>query len=258
MSKAIPHKAMERKTPTARVNRIALARFEQWALPRMARRLPIWMTPDMLTGIGLLASVAIAAGYLLTWFSLAWIWLASAGFIIHWFGDSLDGTLARVRDIRRERYGFYVDHQCDAISAVLIFASLGFSPLMALPVALFLLVGYLLMMIMVNLVTITRDVFKISFAGAGPTEARLAMIVANTVVFFLGNQGLAVAGVDVTVFTAIGFFGAVALFVLYTVFSLIERSKLAKLDPTPVHAPATLTNRKPRRRSAETERRMTP
>jgi archaetidylinositol phosphate synthase len=225
---------MQRAAPKARVNNILLARFEQWALPRMARRLPGWVTPDMLTALGLLASLLIGAAYLFTHFSLAWLWLASVGFVIHWWADSLDGTLARVRDIRRERYGFYVDHQADAVSVLVIFAGLGFSPLMPLSVALFLVAGYYMMMILVNLVAIARNVFKISFGGLGPTEARIAMIAANTAVFFLNNREVAVLGVEISLFEAIGVAGGTVLVGSYAVFSLIERSRLARLDPTPM------------------------
>ncbi|MDX1531142.1 MAG: CDP-alcohol phosphatidyltransferase family protein [Rhodothermales bacterium] len=224
---------MEKAVAKERVNRIALARFEQWALPRMARRLPPWMTPDTLTVIGLVAAAVIGVSYVLTAYSLWWLWVASLGFVVHWWGDSLDGTLARVRDIRRERYGFYVDHQSDAISAFAIFVGLGCSPLMELPIALFMLVGYYLMMILVSLVTIARDVFKISFGGVGPTEARLGMIGANTLVFLLGNPTVAVAGWELTLFSLVGVLGSVLLVGYYVFFSLSERAKLAVLDPPP-------------------------
>ncbi len=229
---------MEKAEAKKRVNKIALARFEQWALPRMAERLPMWMTPDKLTIIGLISAVVIGGSYVLTQYSLAWLWVASAGFVVHWWGDSLDGTLARVRNIRRERYGFYVDHQSDAISTFLIFVGLGLSPLMELSVALFLIVAYFLMMIHVNLVTITQDVFKISFAGAGPTELRLFMITANTVVFFLANPVVTVVGYDLRLFSVIGIVGTAVLLSIYVIYGLIERAKLAKLDPTPQHPPA--------------------
>lgn len=228
---------MEKAAAKERVNRIALARFERWALPRMARRLPDWVTPDTLTVIGLIAAVVISVSYYLTQYSLAWLWLASAGFVVHWWGDSLDGTLARVRNIRRERYGFYVDHQSDAVSTLVIFLGLGFSPLMELPIALFIIVGYFLMMILVNLVTITRDVFKISFGGFGPTESRLAMIAANTLVFFLGNPTVGVLGYEGKLFSLIGLLGAAILFGTYVVTGLKERATLAKLDPPPPRRP---------------------
>jgi len=228
---------MDKAPAKQRVNKIALARFEQWALPRMARRLPGWMTPDLLTVIGLVAAGVIGLSYYLTQYSLGWLWLASLGFVVHWWGDSLDGTLARVRDIRRERYGFYVDHQSDAVSTLLIFLGLGLSPLMELPIALFLIVGYYLMMILVNLVTIARDVFKISFGGFGPTESRLAMIAANTVVFFLENPVISVAGYDFRLFSLIGIAGSVILIGIYVVTSLKERAVLAELDPPPPRKP---------------------
>ncbi len=226
------------KAAKERVNKIALARFEQWALPRMARRLPAWVTPDTLTVIGLLSAVVIGGSYYLTHYSLNWLWMASLGFVVHWWGDSLDGTLARVRDIRRERYGFYVDHQSDAVSTLLIFLGLGFSPLMELPIALFLIVGYFLMMILVNLVTIARDVFKISFGGFGPTESRIAMIAANTLVFALGNPLISVAGYDLRLFSLIGIAGTTILFITYIATSLKERAILAELDPTPTRSSA--------------------
>jgi phosphatidylglycerophosphate synthase len=229
---------MEKATAKERVNRTAVARFEQWALPRMARRLPDSVTPDTLTVIGLIAAAVIGVSYYLTQFSLGWLWLASAGFVVHWWGDSLDGTLARVRNIRRERYGFYVDHQSDAVSTFLIFIGLGLSPLMELSIALFLVVGYYLMMILVSLVTISRDVFKISFGGLGPTESRLAMIGANTLVFFLGNPTLTVAGYESTLFNLIGIAGTVLLVGTYVIVGLKERATLAELDPPPHRPPA--------------------
>lgn len=228
---------MDKAPAKQRVNKIALARFEQWALPRMARRLPEWMTPDTLTVIGLIAAGVIGLSYYLTHYGLGWLWLASLGFVVHWWGDSLDGTLARVRNIRRERYGFYVDHQSDAISTFVIFLGLGFSPLMELSIALFLVVAYFLMMILVSLVTIARDVFKISFAGFGPTESRLAMIAANTVVFFLDNPLVSVAGTEFRLFSLIGIVGTVLLVGTYVVVSLKERAILAKLDPPPQRTP---------------------
>jgi len=224
---------MERAVAKKRVNKIALARFERWALPRMAQRLPRWVTPDMLTGVGLLAAAGIAASYWLTRYSLDWLWLASALLVVHWWGDSLDGTLARVRRIQRERYGFYVDHQSDALSALLFFSGLAASPLMHPLIAAALLVGYYLLMILVSLVTIARDVFKISFAGLGPTEGRLLLILANTVVWALANPTIVVAGRALSLFDLLGLVGAGGMLGVYAVTSLIERAKLAAMDPPP-------------------------
>ncbi|CAN5619467.1 hypothetical protein BH23BAC4_BH23BAC4_05040 [soil metagenome] len=225
---------MEQKAAAERVNRITLARFERWILPRLAIRLPRWVTPDKLTILGIVASLGIGGAYALTFYSLHWLWVASALLVVHWYADSLDGTLARVRDIRRERYGFYVDHQSDAISTAVIFVGLGVSPLMLIPVALGIIIAYFLMMILVNLVTIARDVFKISFAGVGPTEVRLIIIASNTLVWWLGNPRIGIWIWTPTLFDIIGVIAIAALLVTYVVTSLMERSELARLDPTPV------------------------
>lgn len=222
---------MSKPKTKKRVNRIALAGFEQWILPRMATRLPLWMTPDKLTIVGLVASVGIGLGYLLTHNSLNWLWFASAMYIVNWWGDSLDGTVARVRKIQREKYGFYVDHQSDAISTLLIFCGLGLSPLMRLEIALALIIGYFLLMIHVNLVTIVRDVFKISFGFFGPTEARIAMIAASIAVWAMNNPGFRFFGLEFSLFDLIGICGAVALLTIYTASLFKERAKLARLDP---------------------------
>lgn len=230
---------MEPRPVHRRINRITLAGFEQRALPWMARRLPERVTPDMLTSLGIFAAFVIFAAYLLSDEGLGWLWLASLGFVVHWWADSLDGTLARIRHIERPRYGFYVDHQADAVTAILVFAGLGISQLMDLAVALLCLSGYLLLMLHVSLVTVTRGVFKISFGRVGPTEARLFMIVVNAVVFATGNPEMVVFGVETTIFTAVGAVGGAILYVIYLVSSMQERRLLARLDPPPPRSHAT-------------------
>lgn len=223
----------ERDQPKTRINQIALARFEAWALPRMAHALPSWVTPDTLTVIALLSAVVALGSYLLAGYHLAWVHLASMMLVVHWWGDSLDGTLARVRNIQRERYGFYVDHMADAVSVVLIFTGLGASPLMKLPIALGIIVAFLLMMTLVNCVTIARDVFKISFAGAGPTELRLAIIAGNTTAWASGNPAFEALGQSWTLFDAFGLAGITVLLSAFLIFGLKERALLAEMDPPP-------------------------
>lgn len=228
---------MERAQAKKRINDIFFGRFERWALPRIAKRLPRWMTPDKLTLIGIFAALGVGVGYWLTRFDLNWIWLSSFMIVLNWYGDSLDGTLARVRNIRRERYGFYVDHQSDAISTLFVLGGLGFSPLMHMPVAMALVIGYFLMMIMVNLITIVRDEFKISFGGLGPTEARAIIIAGNTVVWATGNPQYVIDGRSLALYDIIGIAAAGLLLLIYTFASLKERALLAKLDPTPQPSP---------------------
>lgn len=214
-----------------RINNIALARFEQWALPRMAKKLPLWVTPDKLTILGLLGALLIGASYVMTNQSLHWLWIASLGFIINWFGDSLDGTLARVRDIQRPKYGFFVDHLSDGYALLFLFGGLALSPLMPAVTALMLIIGYLLMMLLVYIVTISKGVFKINFGKIGPTEARLLVIIANTIVWITGNPEYTIGTWTSTLYGFMGAFGAAGLLLYFVIFSLKERSELAAMDP---------------------------
>jgi len=154
------------------------------------KRLPLWVTPDILTFIGLGASFLILLGYFLTNYNRGFIWLASVGFVINWFGDSLDGNLARYRKIERPKFGFYIDHTVDTITQVVIFLGLGLSPLVDFRIASLALIAYLMMDILVYVNTYVRGVFQISYGKLGPTEVRVIAILINTIVFLFGNPKL--------------------------------------------------------------------
>lgn len=170
-----------------RINDTLLGAVEKKALLYLAARMPAWVVPDTLTTIGLIASFLIFLSYALTRFDKAFLWMASFAFILQWFGDSLDGTLARYRKIERPRYGFFVDHIIDTISEVLIFLGLGLSPFLHFHLALLALVSYLLLGTYVYLVTYVNGVFRISYGRLGPTETRVLAMIANTIVFFSAN-----------------------------------------------------------------------
>lgn len=232
--------ALRTEPPKFRINDISLGPFERRVLPWMAKRLPAWMVPDHLTFIAQLAAILIGVSYWLTTYSLEWLWLANLGIGIHWWGDSLDGTLARVRHIERNRYGFFVDHYSDTLSVFVICFGMGLSPLMDMRVALLLVVGYYAMMTLVNLVSMCRGVFKISFGGIGPTEIRLILIIANTVVLYLGNPLYTLGTHRLTLFSIIGLGIALLIGIYFLVFGEIERRKLSALDPPPKPAPEPL------------------
>ena len=169
-----------------RINDILLGPLERPALAWLAKKMPSWVTPDMLTGLGLFASLLIFFSYWMTSINKGFLWLASFGLLLNWFGDSLDGNLARTRHIERPRYGMFIDHVIDTISEILVFMGLGLSPYIDFRVAMVGLVSYLSVSIMVYLVMMTRGVFRISMAKIGPTEIRVMGIVANTLMFFFG------------------------------------------------------------------------
>lgn len=159
----------------ARQQESLLAPFEKKALIALARRMPARVNSDHLTLLGFLG-MALAGGcyYYSRWNSLALVGaVVSLG--INWFGDSLDGTLARVRDRQRPRYGFYVDHIVDSFGAIFLIGGLGLSGYMTGTIALALIIAYFLLAIEIYLAAYTMGVFRLSFGVWGPTELRVVL-----------------------------------------------------------------------------------
>lgn len=181
-----------------------LARVEGRALEWIARRLPARVMPDHMTALGVLAAIGIAAAYVLSNGDKAWLWAASALLVVHWLGDSLDGTLARVRKIERPKYGYYLDHLVDALATALIGIGLGLSPWMLLSVGLVIVVAYLVLSINTYLETYAFGVFKLGYGRLGPTEVRLALIVLNTLLALGVGLGFHVGDLGLTVLDLIG------------------------------------------------------
>ncbi len=171
-----------------RVNDILLGPLERPALKWLAEHSPSWMTPDTYTGIGVLGGIIILVGYILSRFHPGFFWLATFGFLVNWYGDSMDGTLARFRHIERPIFGFYIDHLTDAVTQVIVFIGIGLSPYIHFNVAMLTLVAYLLMSVLVYIRTCVVSEFKISYGKLGPTEARLLAVLLNTAMFFFGWQ----------------------------------------------------------------------
>ncbi|HEX4735022.1 MAG TPA: CDP-alcohol phosphatidyltransferase family protein, partial [Thermoleophilaceae bacterium] len=138
-----------------------LARHEKRLLTAIARRLPRWILPDDLTALGVASAIGICVAYCATNADHRWLWVASALLVVHWLGDSLDGTLARVRGIERPRYGYYLDHLVDAISTACIGIGLGLSPFMLLATGALIVVAYLMLSINVYLESYALGRFSI-------------------------------------------------------------------------------------------------
>lgn len=214
----------------SRVNRILLGPLERPALKWLAKHMPRWMTPDILTGIGFLGAVIIAVSYYLTNYNPAYLWLASFGFVVNWFGDSLDGSLARFRQIERPRYGFFLDHTLDSASETVIFIGLGLSPYVNLDLAFLALVGYLLLSIFVFISTYVSGEFKISYGRFGPTEIRAVAILANTVIFFLGNPTLHILNWNVQLYNLLLGFVTVVLYTIFVVSTILRARQLNEME----------------------------
>lgn len=207
-----------------------LSFIEKPALNWLAKNLPDYFTPDVLTALGLIGSFFTGLGYALSFHSDYYLWLASFGLFVNWFGDSLDGTVARFRHIERPKYGFFIDHTLDSVSMVMIGIGVGLSPYARFDFVLLALVSYLLMSILVYIKTFVHGVFKISYFGLGPTEVRLFIVLVNTIVFYFGAGNFFLLGFDVTVLDIAAALFAIVLFIFFFSSILMEGKLLKKID----------------------------
>lgn len=163
----------------ARLQDSFTAGLERRLLPWLAARLPARVNSDHLTLLGFLSMCLAGVSYALTRWSLLGLVLATVFIALNWFGDSLDGTLARVRNCQRPRYGFYVDHIIDSVGSIFLMSGLAISRFIDWRIAAAMLVAFLLLSIESYLATYTLGVFRMSFARFGPTEIRILLMLGN-------------------------------------------------------------------------------
>ena len=225
------------KEQSVRIQTSFLNAAEKKALIWLAERQPKWMTSDILTFIGFLGAVIIAVGYALS-ANPVFLWLASFGWIINWYGDSLDGTLARVRKQQRPVYGFFIDHTVDCINESIMVIGIGMSPFMQFDVAIMCLVAYLLISVYVYISAHLKGEFKLTYGKMGPTELRVIMIIVNTLWFFI--PWLREYSLDIKMFGNIysfsvldfvGIFLFVGILIAYFGSLIKDGREYAKADP---------------------------
>ena len=209
-----------------------LAPFERRFLPWAAGRLPRWVLPDDMTVLGVLAALGVCAAYQLSNDGRGWLWVASGLLVLQWVGDSLDGTLARVRGIQRPKYGYYLDHMVDAIATAAIGLGLGLSPFMLLSIGALIVVGYLILSINVYLESMAFGRFRLGYGFLGPTEIRAVLILLNTALALDLGLDFHLVKLHVTVLDVIGL-GIVALMLsLLTVRVFGNLRELAREEPS--------------------------
>ena len=162
-----------------RINQSLTAAYEKRILMWMAKRAPRWLTSDQLTLLGLLSQIGAGLFYVMARYNEFGLLGVIVCIVLNWFGDSMDGTLARVRNQQRPRYGFYVDHVVDVLGATAMMCGLGCSGLVHWPVAIAMLVGFLLLSAESYLATHTLGCFQMSQGWFGPTEIRILLIAGN-------------------------------------------------------------------------------
>lgn len=211
---------------TTRIQQNILAGHERRLLTWLCARMPAWVTPDLLTALGVIGAIMTFGGYAASNLADDWLWLAIAGYVVQWFGDSMDGSLARFRHIERPSYGYFIDHSCDGLTTALIVWGIGTTPYVTMDVVMVALVGYLLLSIHAYLSARVLGEFKLSYLAAGPTELRFLLVGLTLAMMVLGSgPGLfgAVSGFDLFV----GAIGAL-LMTLFVIQTLVTGRRLAK------------------------------
>jgi phosphatidylglycerophosphate synthase len=160
------------------------ARAERRALAWLATRLPSWVNSDHLTLVGFVAMFLAGASYALARTNRVGLTLATIFLALNWFGDSLDGTLARLRNRQRPRYGFYVDHMIDTVGGLFLMGGLAISGIIDWRIALGMFVAFLMLSVEVYLAAYTLGKFRLSFAKFGPTEIRILLALGNAALWF--------------------------------------------------------------------------
>lgn len=228
------------KADAVRIQTSFLNALEKKVLVWLAERQPKWMTSDILTYIGTFGAVVIAAGYILSAWNINFLWLSSLGFVINWYGDSLDGTLARVRKTQRPVYGYYIDHTVDCINEFIMFIGIGLSGLMHFSLAMVILAVYFMLTINVSINAHLKKEFRLTYAKLGPTEFRILAIIANMVLalvrpisefaltFFIFGREFTLASLDI-----VGIVVLLVLAVIYLTTIVRDGRGYAEMDPMP-------------------------
>jgi phosphatidylglycerophosphate synthase len=223
-----------------RIQNSILNGVEKKALVWLAERQPSWVVSDLLTIVGLIGAAMIATGFILCGHNIHWLWLSIAGFVVNWYGDSLDGTIARVRNTQRPIYGYYLDHTVDVINETMMFIGVGLSPLMRLDIALLIFIAYLCLTLNVSINAHLKSEFKLTYGKLGPTEFRVIACILIMLIIFIpglrefhssvtlfGNE-IALESLDIP-----GIVIFIVLMVIYIITVISDARGYSKADPMP-------------------------
>jgi phosphatidylglycerophosphate synthase len=214
-----------------RVNQSLTASMEKRALQWMAERAPKWVSSDQLTVLGLSAQIAAGICYALSRYDRRFLLVVIVCVVLNWLGDSLDGTLARVREQQRPRYGFYVDHMVDVLGTVALMCGLGLSGFLHWQVAIAMLIAFLVLSSESYLATYTLSRFQLSQGIFGPTEIRILLIVGNLAL--LRSPYSVLFGHRMLLFDLGGTIAAVCMFMVALFVTLRHTAELYKQEPLP-------------------------
>jgi archaetidylinositol phosphate synthase len=225
--------AIETKTfrDAAREQTSILAPLERAALYGLARRMPARVNSDHLSVLGLVGMIGAGAFYAASKYNPLMLHVVNVFIFLNWFGDSLDGTLARQRNRQRPRYGFYVDHIIDTFGALFLIGGIALSGFMSERVAALLLIAYFMLAINSYLAAYSIGIFKISQWKLGPTEIRLLLMVGN--VFLIYHPYTHAFHHRYLLFDFGGVIAAIGMAFILVVLSIQHTHTLYKLEPLP-------------------------
>lgn len=213
----------------ARIQGSITAAKEKQLLVWMAERTPAWINADHLTALGFAGQVLAGASLALARWDGRALWLAIFFIVVNWLGDSLDGTLARVRNQQRPRYGFYVDHMVDTFGASSLMLGLAISGYAHWQVATAMLVAFLVLSIETYLATYTVDRFEMSHGVFGPTEIRILLVIGLAKIYF--NPAAHLFGREYLLFDVAGTIGAAAMVMLAVIATVRHTRELYRAEP---------------------------
>jgi archaetidylinositol phosphate synthase len=214
-----------------RVNESLTASLEGRVLVWMAERAPEWLTSDQLTVLGLAAQFGAGIAYAMARFHRSALLLVIFCVLLNWIGDSLDGTLARVRRQQRPRYGFYVDHMVDIVGSIALMCGMGFSGFVHWQIAIAMLIAFIVLAAESFLATYTLSCFQLSQGIFGPTEIRILMILGNLAL--LRSPFATVLGHRMLLFDVGGTIAVIGMAVMAVSVTLRHTAQLYRDEPLP-------------------------
>ena len=214
-----------------RVQTTIVTSIEKRVLQWLAERMPSWVNSDHLTALGFAAQFMVGVSYALSAGNKNWLWAASFFLAVNWFGDSLDGTLARYRNRQRPRYGFYLDHVIDTFGSIFLCAGLALSGFMSPMIAMMLLVAFLSLSIEVYLATYCIGKFQLGHFLLGPTEIRLILGIGN--VALIHHARVHFLGAEYLLFDLGGVTAAVGMFAMLIISGIRHTAVLYREERLP-------------------------
>lgn len=231
VTNAVTAKGIAGFATARRVNQALTASAEKRVLQWMAQRAPRWVSSDQLTGLGLSAQIGAGVCFAVARTHRSALLLVAVCVALNWLGDSLDGTLARVRQQQRPRYGFYVDHMVDLFGAVALMTGLGCSGFVHWSTAVAMLVAFLLLSSESYLATYTLDCFQMSQGLFGPTEIRI-LLIAGTLAL-LRSPYATIFGHRFLLFDVGGAIAAACMFAMAIAVTARHTAELYRQEPLP-------------------------